>query len=369
MARETEAVRLGSAPSAVGVLSRLACAEAKRAGVALPLLLAKANLTPAQIDDPRCRLAARDQVSLLNLVAEALDDDLLGFHLARRCDLREWGLLYYVAASAGTWIEALRRTVRYASLSNEGALLDCALGSQLEVSLAFVGVGRHLDRQQAECWATLVVRLLRELTGQHVSASRTRFVHVRTRIPEELALYFGGDVEFAAAADTIEFPRTIGSAAIVSADPYLHRLLVQHCEEALAHRRPRRGGLQAQVEDTIAPLLPHAEVHAGDVARRLGLSRRTLARRLAAEDVTYSRLLDHMRRDLANRYLADADASISQIAWLLGYRETSAFSRAFKRWTGKSPRAARAGGQRGSRPTPVGKSERGRSAVRRPRRG
>ena len=95
------------------------------------------------------------------------------------------------------------------------------------------------------------------------------------------------------------------------------------------------------VENAIVPLLPHAEVRIGEVARRLGLSQRTLARRLNEEGLTFSALLGRLRHDLADRYLADGDTSISQIAWLLGYQEVSAFSKAYKRWTGKAPRAMR----------------------------
>ena len=92
------------------------------------------------------------------------------------------------------------------------------------------------------------------------------------------------------------------------------------------------------------PILPHAEVRIGEVARRLGLSQRTLARRLNEEGLTFSALLGGLRHDLADRYLADGDTSISQIAWLLGYQEVSAFSKAYKRWTGKAPREMRSGG-------------------------
>ena len=131
---------------------------------------------------------------------------------------------------------------------------------------------------------------------------------------------------------------------MVSADPYLNELLTAYCEEALARRRTGRGGLRADVENAIVPLLPHGEARAGQVARRLGMSQRTLARRLASEDLTFASVLDGLRLDLADRYLADADLSISEIAWLLGYREVSAFTHAFKRWTGKTPREVRTQG-------------------------
>jgi AraC-like DNA-binding protein len=71
------------------------------------------------------------------------------------------------------------------------------------------------------------------------------------------------------------------------------------------------------------------------------MSQRTFARRLSAEGLTFSELLQNLRCDLAERYLADQDLSISQVAWLLGYQEVGAFSHAFKRWTDKTPRQAR----------------------------
>ena len=341
--RNTRAGTLGTLPRTDGVIARLACARARSAGIALPPLLKEANLTLQQINDPRNRLPARDQIRLLNLVAEALEDDLLGFHLAQDCDLREIGLLYYVLASSETLIEAVRRGVRYSSLVNESLFQQCTIGRHIGIALHYVGVSRHLDRHQTECWMMLLVRLLRQITGLRVCARSVRFVHSRKECPGEFAPYFGADVEFGAAADEITFAATLGDAPVVSADPFLNKLLVRHYEDALASRRPGRGSFRSRVQNTVVPLLPHAEVRAGEIARRLGLSQRTLARRLSVEGLTFSALLDRLRLDLANRYLADGDASISQIAWLLGYREVSAFSKAFKRWTGKSPREARRG--------------------------
>ena len=336
-----DATTLGAIPHADGLMARLACARARKAGIALAPLLRKANLTLQQVEDARVRLAARDQIRLLNLIAEALHDDLLGIHLAEECDLREMGLLYYVLASSETVLEALRRAVRYAVLANEGVLHQCVVGRQIRMTFRFVGVSRHLDRHQSEFWMLLMVRVLRQLTGLRVAAQRVRLVHVRDKTPAELETFFGRDVKFAASVDEISFAATMGDAGVVSADPYLNKLLVANYEDALSHRHAGRGSFRALVENAIVPLLPHAEVRIGEVARRLGLSQRTLARRLSEEGLTFSALLARLRHDLADRYLADGDSSISQIAWLLGYQEVSAFSKAYKRWTGKAPREAR----------------------------
>ena len=341
---DIDAPALGAVPHADGLLARLACARARTAGIALAPLLREANLTVPQIDDSRLRLAARDQIHLVNLIADALPDDLLGVHLAEDCDLREMGLLYYVLASSETVPEALRRAVRYAVLANEGVLHQCVVGRQIRMTFRYVGVSRHLDRHQSEFWMVLMTRVLRQLTGLRVSARRVRLVHMREKTPAEFASFFGRDVRFGAAVDEISFADSIGSARVISADPYLNKLLVGYYEDALSRRRVGRGSFRALVENAIVPLLPHAEVRIDEVARRLGLSQRTLARRLKEEGLTFSALLARLRHDLADRYLADGDSSISQIAWLLGYQEVSAFSKAYKRWTGKAPREARTTG-------------------------
>jgi AraC-like DNA-binding protein len=116
--------------------------------------------------------------------------------------------------------------------------------------------------------------------------------------------------------------------------------LLTYCDEAVARRPRGRESARSRVENAIAPALPHGGAHAGQVARRLGVSQRTLARRLEAEGVTFSSVLSDLRRDLALRYLAEKELTVSQIAWLLGYQGVGAFSHAFRRWTGTPPRHA-----------------------------
>ena len=101
---ERVALRLSRLPSTAGIMGRLAYGRAKAAGVAVAPLLKASNLTVEQMDNPRIRLRVRDQIKFLNLVADALGDELLGFHLAQIPDLREIGLLYYVLASSDVLI-------------------------------------------------------------------------------------------------------------------------------------------------------------------------------------------------------------------------------------------------------------------------
>ena len=328
-------------PNTAGGMTRLAYARAKAAGIALDPLLKQAGLAHHQIKDPRSAIKVRDQVNFLNIAAVALEDDLLGFHLAQTVDLRQLGPLYYVLASSETLIDALQRAARYSSIVNEGISLKCIDGKSVGISFHCVGIGRHLDTHQIECSMTALVRICRQLTGLRLLPNRVRLMHHRPR-NAEFAKFFGDDIEFGATADDITFSNNIRQSPVVSADPYLNELLISYCEEAISYRPKTRASFRSRVENVIATLLPHGKAHASEIARELGVSQRTFARRLSEEGLTFSELLDSLRSDLANRHLADRDLAISQIAWLLGYSDVGAFSHAFKRWTGKTPGQARA---------------------------
>jgi AraC-like DNA-binding protein len=340
--RKSKRNELGALPSAFGGFTRFACVRAKKAGTALAPLLRKVGLTIRQIEDRGARINVDDQIKLLNLTAVELRDDFLGFHLAQDFDLRQIGLTYYVLASSQTLGDALRRAERYSTIANEAIILKYLEGKDVAITFTYVGVARHSDRHQIEAWVTALIRTCRQLTGHRLLPIRVKFTHHRSEDSSELDGFLGCHAVFGADADEVAFAETARDTPVVSADHYLNELLTAYCEQALARRRTRRGGLRTRVENAVVPLLPHGRARVDEVARRLGMSQRTLARRLALEGLTFAGILDQLRSDLANRYLSDADLSISQIAWLLGYREVSAFTHAFKRWTGKTPRETRA---------------------------
>ena len=333
--------RLGAIPTATGGIARLAYARAQETGLELKPLLKKAGLTRQQIEDRSARVTVRHQIQFLNLVANDLDDRFLGFHLAQIFDLRELGYIYYVPASCENLGDALQRTARYGSIANEGLSLKYLEDPDIRLVFGYVGVARHLDRHQIEFFMTGLIRLCRQLTGLHLVPTWARFTHRRSSDCSELAAYFGGNLDFSASVDELTFSGTAKDLRVVSADPFLNELLVANCEEALSRRPTNRGSFRSAVQNAIVPLLPHGKARASTVAQRLGLSQRTMARRLSLEDLTFSDVLDSLRSDLAQQYLADPGLSISRIAWLLGYQEVSAFTHAFKRWTGTTPRQAR----------------------------
>ena len=328
---------LHSVPSATGAIARLVCARLRQAGLPLAPLLSRAGLRLEQMDDLNARLEVRAQVSLLEIAATTLQDDLLGFHLAREFELREVGLLYYVLSSSKDVTDAMRNARRYSRIVNEGIEIKFDAGRATVIALDYVGVERQTDRHQIEFWLFSLVRLCRELTRTRLAPRQVNVRHFREAMPPDFRTVLGCDVKFGTAADEIVFPKMVSTLPIVSADKHLNQLLLRYAEDALAHKMAGEG-TRARVEKAVAPLLPHGKAKASNVARDLGMSRRTLARLLSAEGLTFSAILDQYRTDLAKAYLAHRDLPISQIAWLLGYHEVSAFTHAFRRWTGVTPR-------------------------------
>ncbi|WP_237050895.1 AraC family transcriptional regulator [Microvirga ossetica] len=332
-----QGVSLAMPPSATGAIARLAAARVTERGLDLAALLRKAGLTASQIQDRQARVAVAAQITFLNLAAEALRDDLLGFHLAQAFEPREIGLPYFVLASSATLGDAMARAERYSTITNEGIRLLCQAGSDFRIRYCYVGVSRHTDRHQLEFWATAFVRICRTLTDTDLRPVRVSLAHPRCGASGQLGAFFGCEVTFASEHDEITFAPGTPQLRLAEAERYLNEVLIQYCEEALSRRAKPAIPVRANVENAIAPLLPHGRARAGEVARALGMSERTLARRLAAENLTFFGIQEDMRQDLARHYLADVSLPVSRIAWLLGFQEVSAFTHAFKRWTGQTP--------------------------------
>lgn len=327
--------RLTDVPTASGLATRLAMRYLERAGIDPSPLLARSRLPRAAVVDG-ARVGVNAQIQFLELVAHASNDDWIGLTLAGECDLREMGMLYYVAACSRHLGDAFRRIERYVRLGNEAVVIRLKERPVCSVELSYAGVQRHQDRHQMELLAFAFVRLCRRVAGRNLAPTKVKFIHHRSGDLNQIRRAFGCEVEFDANVDEITFDAKVMELALVGEDPFLNDLIVTMCDEAIAVRSTNVSSLRIVVENIVAPLLPHAEASTRIVAQRLGISERTFARRLAAEGLSFGEILDQLRRDLALRYLEE-DLQASQIAWLIGFHQPSSFSHACRRWTGKSP--------------------------------
>jgi AraC-like DNA-binding protein len=301
--------------------------------------LARAKLSPRQIE-ARIRVPVKAQIEFLGLIGEVLQDEFLGIRLAQKLDLREIGLVFYVLASSANLNDALLRVARYSGLNNEGIRITYKAGKG-SITFHHVGISRSSDVHQIEFFVTVILRICRYLVDRQLVPETIKFMHRRTGVPSDLRSFFGSDVIFGSKVDEIVFSKKDAAKPVISADPYLNSMLEKFCEEAISDRKAISNDWRLKVENAIAPLLPHGQATMPMVCREIGVGSRTLSRRLTSEGQSFAKVLDALRSDLAERYLREPDLTISEIAWLLGYRRVSSFDHAFRRWTGKIPSRVR----------------------------
>jgi AraC-like DNA-binding protein len=179
------------------------------------------------------------------------------------------------------------------------------------------------------------------MAGRDFRLPQVSFAHVRNSDLREFERFFGCPVEFGASMDQLDFSNETLALPLVTEDRHLLETLQPICDEAAKERKTPKGTLRASVEDEVQKLLPHGKAKRQTVARALGISERTLSRKLTEERTTYDEILDQLRRSLALQYINDRGISLSQIAWLLGYEGSTSFNHAFVRWTGRSPSMSR----------------------------
>ena len=162
---------LAAVPTAGGLAARLAVEELKRREVDPGLLLARCGLSVAALDR-RDRIKVMSQIEFLELASKAVRDEYLGLSLAEQVDLRELGMLYYVAASSQHLGDALRRLERYVRVANEALVIRIGKGTPCRIVLAYSGVSRHLDRHHMEFLALSRIAAMSPTRRSKVFAAR-----------------------------------------------------------------------------------------------------------------------------------------------------------------------------------------------------
>jgi len=330
-----------------GVAARETLSYLDRRGIDAEPALFGAGLSRRQLSENDVGVTVASQYRFLELAATEANDNLLGLHVAAEMDMRAIGILFYLAGSSPTVSEALEHLVHYSATTNEALALEIFRHKD-EVILTIRQV-QEFDEphpQFFELLALWFVRTLHTQTNLDFAPLRVTFTHTRDAGQREVHRLLRCPVEFAQAVDSWVLPQRIMNLPIVSGDSYLLRILTVHADELLAERHSVTG-LRSMVADQLVSLLPSGESRAAAVAQRLNMSTRSFTRQLAKEGTTFGEILERLRRRLATRYLAHDRMSIKQIAWLLGYSEPGAFTHAYKRWTGTTPRRARQNRPRG----------------------
>ena len=219
---------------------------------------------------------------------------------------------------------ALERAARYSRIGNEAIEFEYRKGREPSQRLRYIGIPRHADRHQMEFCIVAAIRMYRLLTGRQFSPTRVSMVHVREKGAAAFARILGTEVAFGSEVDEIVFPSGTPELPLVDADPRLNKILVEVSEDALRARQRAAGTnvgpVRILVENAVTSLLPHGRARADMVAKKLGMSERTMARRLAQEGVSFIEIVQELKATLARYYLEEGTMPVSEDRLALGIR-------------------------------------------------
>jgi AraC-like DNA-binding protein len=288
------------------------------------------------LDDPDARIPHRIAVSLLRQVAQGTGDEAIGIHAAEHVHPGDFDVLEYAAQSSSTMGESVLIMNRYLRLVHDAAEFSLdVVGSEAFWRYGFPP-GVALPPPAAEYFMAIFVILGRRYAGcDFLSGGAALFAHPKPRDVTEHERVFGKTVRFGQTQNALVMPVAALSLPMVKSDPALRTLLERVAKE-MVERMPKADALTSQIRPLLAAELGRGDPGIVTLARHLHMTPRTLRRRLREIGTTHRDILETLRKELALRYLSERAIGTTEVAFLLGYSNASAFHKAFKRWTGVS---------------------------------
>jgi AraC-like DNA-binding protein len=300
-------------------------------------LLEGVGLGRADVADAEARISYAAVIGLIEQAATSLGDSGYGLRLGASYEAKDSGLLGFVVLNSSTLMDALTNLQRYFRVVGDGEDIEIERGGP-EVALRFRESDSKLRglRHNSEYMAAIIVRACRDMTRKRISPLRVEFVHARPNATIDYDRYLGCRVKFHAEWDALIYDAKTTQLPVVGADDKLLKVLERACRLVLGPT-PRKRHVVHDVRELIADRLTKGSIRIDNIARELGMSSKTLERRLAERGKSFSTLLDEIRSGMARNYLAETDFRLDQVAYLTGYSESAALVRSFKRWTGTTP--------------------------------
>jgi len=313
------------------------CRDAK---IDIQPVLAAAGLTEARLEDIDDRIQWTDYMAGFEKASSLSVDPFFGLHFGEQIKPGHYGIMGMIAMSCSRAGELMELHRRYQALISDSVINryeTTAQGIRLTTQPLLPGYDR--SRLHFESTFSSWITLARWITGlkDHFPLE----VCFPFAAPDDLSEYhrvFGTNLLFEQPAASVLFDSALMDRPIPQSNPALRQQLEAQAQELLLrtganHAEPMLQQVQQLIANSLADGTPDIE----GVAEKLAISTRGLQRKLKEHDTSFSQILDSTRQELANSYISKPHISLTEIAFLLGFSEQSAFNRAFKRWTGSSP--------------------------------
>ncbi|MBB2494716.1 AraC family transcriptional regulator [Aquipseudomonas ullengensis] len=303
-------------------------------------LLQRFGIEPALLLEEDARVPLRALVGLLECAAQELNCPDFGLRMADYQDLHVLGPVALIAQSSATVGQALSEIVRFIGYHSPGLHLDLD-NSEAHAPRLVIGIrlpGLLQQRQMIELAMGVGHNTMKLLCGVDFTAQAVLLSGISPLPPARYKRFFKAAAYTAQACNALVLKAEQLSQPIEQQDPHMHNTLLQYLSQFSAQGPD---DLVQQVERLILRMLPTQRCRLPLIAEQLGLHQRVLQRRLADQGRRFEEMLEAIRRDRAEQYLAERAMPMSQVAGLLGYSEQSVFNRTCQRWYGMTPRARR----------------------------
>jgi AraC-like DNA-binding protein len=338
---------LADPPKVRNVIAQQVYKDLQEARIDAASLLYEAGLQVSQISQELGWIPYASHARLLEVGARKLKDLYYGLNAVQRTDPRDFGALAYVGMSSKTLEEALLNCERYLKVLTEAWSFDFIIKDRAAI-VRFIPARKEFEHypQAAEAGVRLFIHAYQFFLSKPLAPLEVSLVH-EMKPSTKKAQYeslLGCTVKFGQKHNQIILDRSALLLPIRTADDRLLKILRSHCEQTLKQQKLQQTDLVTRIRQTIVYLLSSGRAKAKHVAIELGMTERTLHRRLADEGTTFGEIHEKLCSSLANKYIKEKNLSLQQVSFLLGYSNQSAFGVAFKRWTGSTPNEVRASG-------------------------
>jgi AraC-like DNA-binding protein len=303
------------------------------------LVISEADFTPGDGAPRRHRLPYERYDRLRSKAVDLIDDPLIGLRSADHIHPSHFGALGHAWMASSSLLTGIRLVERYGRMTNEQERWLIEEGThELSMAVELLAPVQRVD-EVADSLIAGMTALCRLNFGQGLNPERVTFVRPAPEDPGPWFSFFQCPVVFGSDANRLVISMKKATKPLSGSDQQivaLHESVIQRYLAGLD-----RGDILNRARIEITDRLPSGGVSEGSVAQALNMTKRTLHRRLREHGASFRSLLTDVRKNLVAGYLKDDALNLTEIAFLLGYSDASAFSRAFRRWFGKSPGAMR----------------------------
>ena len=327
-------------PTTIASWARLLAQALDACGIESIQLFAEAGLDLKRARDPNTRFPARDMAKVWALAVERSGDPCFALRLPEFVHPSMYNALSMALVSSQNLREAVDRAVRYHRLASDAAELV------VEEQHGQVSLNYHVPPQNEpvapealEGFMITSVALMRSVGGAELSPCEVYFRHSKKTGADRYEAFFHAPVTFDAGQTKVVYRSQDLQRDCLHANPALAEDLEQWMRKYLA--RYKEESLGARIQRWLYEQLPNGNATLKQAALHFHMSPRTLQRKLQLEQITFKDILDQTRHQLALRYIDEADVSIAELTFLLGFSDQSNFTHAFRRWTGLPPQRYR----------------------------